>query len=130
MSESEGSGDEALELPRATVQRIAKAAVPGHAVEAAVISSLVKCCGAFVSRVSVVASAKRSLIQPEDVANGCASLGFAFQADLEAVDEEETARHKATKLRKSAQSAIPDEEKARLQELLFADAAKSLQTQK
>jgi hypothetical protein len=51
------------------------------------------------------------------------SLGFDYSAELDDVREELQSKKKKAKLKKSAQSAVSAEERLRLQELMFAQAA-------
>lgn len=61
-----------------------------------------------------------------DVADACVNLGFDFGQEFQDVRDEMESKKKATKLRRSSQTVIPAEERARLQELMFAEAAKDM----
>jgi hypothetical protein len=62
-----------------------------------------------------------------DVARACVALGFGFGTELAEARDELESQRKAAKLRKSSQVVVPPEERARLQELMFAQAAQDMQ---
>ncbi len=76
--------------------------------------------------VGVVDRAERAVVAANDVEAACKALGFDFGAELRQTRGELESKKKAAKIRKSAQTVIPPEERARLQELMFAEAAKDM----
>ncbi len=113
-------------LPRGTVARLAKAAAGKAVLSAEVQTALVASCNLFVGRLTGAARQQGSkrqkkgsgqvpMIGEKDVEDACNELGFDFSAELDEVAAEIQTKKKSTKLRRSQQSAIPPEERARLQ---------------
>ena len=145
--EPEGEGEGGGGLPRGTVVRLARAAAGGVALSNEVQTALVASCELFVGRVTQralqqCAQHKRSMLVAHDVEEACQALGFDYHAQLAEVAGAMETKQKAAKLRRSQQSAVSPEEKARLQasqgligvadfahfpgspqELMFAEAA-------
>jgi hypothetical protein len=69
---------------------------------------------------------QRSLVSVSDVGRACETLGFDFGEEFREAQDEMESKKKALKLRKSSQAVISPEERARLQEAMFADAAKEM----
>ncbi len=118
--EGGGGGGGGAGLPRGTVLRVARAAVPGVMLSGDVQTLLVACCDRFVGRLAAEAAQKcaqrkKAVLGPQDVLEACKGLGFHFEEGLAEVQEALVEKKKAGELRKSQQSDMTPEEKRRIQ---------------
>jgi hypothetical protein len=137
---------EKVQLPKRSVVNVARR-VPGVVnISSEAQDALVDVCGEFVTLVTsevtqLLVKDSKSLVSPEYIVSdlfgfgfgfglmfveqmlAVKSLGFDYSAELDDVREELQSKKKKAKLKKSAQSAVSAEERLRLQELMFAQAA-------
>ena len=126
-------GDEAVDLPKSTVVKRAKKNHHGIIINNDVQDALVTSSTEFIKLITSEASevakgADRTTITPAFIIEACKRLGFEhYTEQLQAVanSASDDAKEKRDKKR-SSQSAISPEERARLQELMFAEAAAEL----
>jgi hypothetical protein len=112
-------------LARATVVKLAKATAGRVVLSGEVQTALVAASNHFVSRITSGArqqgrkrqkgDAHVPMIGERDVEDACKEMGFDFSAQLGEVSAAMETKQKSSKLRRSQQSAVPPEERARLQ---------------
>ena len=131
----DGQGDEKdTDLPKQSVVRAAKnSRARDYMLSAELQQALVAASTEFVHLVTSEANdscekAGKKLLTPELVIGACEKLGFGHYAEQLrelAGQADETARA-AREKKKSSQNVCTPEERARLQQLLFAEAAQQM----